>query len=345
MNELFQPNSGSPGKTSVSRGDSATVNITRATENNHITGTADNSSTEDQNSKGHFCAQLSKDCDGTATQPSNRGHISIPGRNLECDRLHESCTVRENPERSQPPADRRFGKAAPRQPDQSYCSNLQHKEKARTTRATQIYLKHRELGTHPPYVVDNEEADLLIFNFVQSIMQQTQQHMFKQLEQCMQQTYSGLSLGTPVHAKEYTEQFKKNNNTVMLTKTKWLDIAPNESDWDDNQDFTSHGDTASLLPPPVDSAKTDTVLKTITPTENAFGRVQRKTNFSTGKNRSTAVISGQPAGSEDPGEYEEYFNPCIFPHQSLYTMNPVFAAAVNIRCQRPQNSNSQIEVV
>ena len=75
-------------------------------------------------------------------------------------------------------------------------------------------------------------------------MQQTQQHMFKQLEQCMQQTYSGLSLGTPVHAKEYTEQFKKNNNTVMLTKTKWLDIAPNESDWDDNQDFTSHGDTA-----------------------------------------------------------------------------------------------------
>ena len=63
--------------------------------------------------------------------------------------------------------------------------------------ATQIYLKHRELGTHPHYVVDNEEADLLIFNFVQSIMQQTQQHMFKQLEQCMQQTYSGLSIGDP----------------------------------------------------------------------------------------------------------------------------------------------------
>ena len=68
--------------------------------------------------------------------------------------------------------------------------------------------------------------------------------MFKQLEQCMQQTYSGLSLGTPVHAKECTEQFKKNNNTVLLTKTKRLDIAPDESDWDDDQDFTSHGDTA-----------------------------------------------------------------------------------------------------
>ena len=145
--------------------------------------------------------------------------------------------------------------------------------------------------------------------------------MFKQLEQCMQQTYSGLSLGTPVCAKEYTEQFKKNNNTVLLTETKWLDIAPNESDWDDDQDFTSHEDTAAPPPPPVESANTETVPKTITPTENTFGGAQRKTNFSTGKNRSTAVISSHPAGSEDPGEYEEYFNPRIFPRQSLYTTN------------------------
>ena len=55
---------------------------------------------------------------------------------------------------------------------------------------------------------------------MQSIVQQTQQHMFKQLEQCIQHAYPGLSLGTPVRAKEYTEQFKKNNNTVLLTKTK-----------------------------------------------------------------------------------------------------------------------------
>ena len=55
---------------------------------------------------------------------TNRGHISIPGGNLECDRLHESCTVGENPKRSQSPADRRFGEVAPCQPDQSYCSNL-----------------------------------------------------------------------------------------------------------------------------------------------------------------------------------------------------------------------------
>ena len=76
-----------------------------------------------------------------------------------------------------------------------------------------------------------------------------------------------------MHAKEYTEQFKKNNDTVLLTKTKRLDIVPNESDWDDNQDFTSHGDTAAPPPPPVHSTETDTVPKTITSTENAFGRV------------------------------------------------------------------------
>ena len=273
LDELSRPNSGRPGKTSVSRGDSATVDITRATENNdnNITGTADNSSTEDQNSKGHFCVKLSKDRDGTTTRPSDRGYLSLQGGNFERDGLYESGIGRKNPERSQPSADRGLGQAAACQPDQSYCANLRNEEKARTTRATQIYLKHKELGTHPPYVVDDEEADLLIFNFVQCIVQQTQQHMFKQLEQCMQQAYSGLSLGTPVCAKEYTEQFKKNNSTILLTETKRLDIVPNQSDWDDDQDFTSHGDTASPLPPPADSTEIDTVSKTITPTKNSFG--------------------------------------------------------------------------
>ena len=164
--------------------------------------------------------------------------------------------------------------------------------------------------------------------------------MFKQLEQCMQQAYSGLSLGTPVHAKEYTEQFKKNNNTVLLTETKRLDIAPNEGDWDDHQDFTSHGDSASPPPSPLSSANSDTVPKTITSTNSSFGGACRKTGFSTGKNRSTAVVPGQLAGSEDPGECEEFFNPHIFPHQALYTTNPVFVAAVNIHHRRPPASAS-----
>ena len=62
------------------------------------------------------------------------------------------------------------------------------------------------------------------------------QHMFKQLEQCMQQAYSGLSPGMPVKAKEYTEQFKKNNNTILLMETKRLDIAADDSEWNDKED-------------------------------------------------------------------------------------------------------------
>ena len=48
--------------------------------------------------------------------------------------------------------------------------------------------------------------------------------MFQQLKQCMQQAYTGLTLGTPVRAKEYSKQFKKNNNTLVLTETKWIDV-------------------------------------------------------------------------------------------------------------------------
>ena len=272
----------------------------------------DNSSTEDQDSSGHLCEKLSQDSNGTATRPPNAGHLSLQGGNLECDRLYESST---NSQRSQSPANRRLGQDATCRPDQSNSTNLRNEENPKNTRtrATPIYLKHRELGTHPPYVVDNEEAELLIFNFVQSIIQQTQQHMYKQLEQCMQQTYSGLSLGTPVHAKEYREQFKQNNNTVLLTETKCLNVVPDESDWDDHQDLTTHRATASLPPLPLDSTDTDTVPKTITLTASSSGGACRKTKFPTNTGRSTAVISGQPAGSEDPGEYEEYFNPRIFP--------------------------------
>ena len=54
---------------------------------------------------------------------------------------------------------------------------------------------------------------------MQSVVQQAQQHMFQQLEQCMQQAYTSLTLGMPVRAKEYSKQFKKNNNTLVLTET------------------------------------------------------------------------------------------------------------------------------
>ena len=107
----------------------------------------------------------------------------------------------------------------------------------------------------------------------------------------MQQTYSGLSLGTPVSAKEYTKQFKNNNNTVLPTETKRLDIEMNQSDWNDDENSTPHRDASLQPPPPSASQHSETSPKTITPTDHAFGGVHRKTGFPTGNTRSTAVVS------------------------------------------------------
>ena len=68
--------------------------------------------------------KLSKDYDGTATGPSERGHLSLQGGNFEHDGLYESGTGGKNPERSQLSADGRLGQAAACQPDQSYCAKL-----------------------------------------------------------------------------------------------------------------------------------------------------------------------------------------------------------------------------
>ena len=89
-----------------------------------------------------------------------------------------------------------------------------------------------------------------------SVVQQAQQHMFQQLKQCMQQAYTGLTLGTPVRAKEYSKQFKKNNNTLVLTETKRLDVDNNPSEWEYEEDSTSGG--AQLPPsPPLPSPNPD----------------------------------------------------------------------------------------
>ena len=48
---------------------------------------------------------------------------------------------------------------------------------------------------------------------------------------------------------------------------------PDQPDWDDDQDFTSHRDTESPPPPPSNSADLYTVPKTITPTEKHAERL------------------------------------------------------------------------
>ena len=194
---------------------------------------------------------------------------------------------------------------------------------------------------------------------MQSVVQQAQQHMFQQFEQCMQQAYTGLTLGTPDRAKKYSEQFKKNNNTLVLTETKWIDVDNRPSQWEDDEDSVSGNAQPPPSPPPPSPNPESTTPKEIRPSTSSFGGARHKTELPNRAIHSTAVISGCPAGSETDGEYEDYFNPRIFTRSRLITKNPAFAVAVSLHrlsvphpietvCRRPwdghphgQNTRSQ----
>ena len=306
----------------------------------------DYSATEDQNSQTYFCKEVPQNSNGSTT---GGGARDIPnfGRDNECDRLYEGSASGSHQSRSESRAHQGTSKATPCWTDQGDSADKRHQQTK--SRATQIYLKKYEVGTHPPYVLDPDDLDQLLFNFVQSVVQQAQQHMFQQLKQCMQQAYTGLTLGTPVRAKEYTKQFKKNNNTLVLTETKRLHVDNTPSEWDDNQDSASGGvqPPSSLLAPSPDHDSTNP--KSIQPSTSSFGGERNKTALPTRATHSTAVVSGRPAGSETDGEYEDYFNPRIFTCSRLIATSPAFAAAVNLHrpyvpqpietvCRRPWDS-------
>ena len=105
---------------------------------------------------------------------------------------------------------------------------------------------------------------------MQSVVQQAQQHMFQQLEQCMQQAYTGLTLGTPVRAKGYSEQFKKNSTTLVRIETKRLDVDNNPSEWEYKEDSTSGGAQPPPSPPPPSLNPESTTPKDIPPSASSF---------------------------------------------------------------------------
>ena len=127
---------------------------------------------------------------------------------------------------------------------------------------------------------------------MQSVVQQAQQHIFQQLEQCMQQAYTGLTLGTPVRAKEYSEHFKKNNNTLVLTETKRLDVDNNPSEWEYEEDSASGGAQLPSSPPSPSPDPDATTPKAILQSPSSFGGARHKTGLPTRAIHSTAVISG-----------------------------------------------------
>ena len=171
--------------------------------------------------------------------------------------------------------------------------------------------------------------------------------MQKQIEQCVQQTCSGLALGTPVRAREHTKQFCRSNTNLLLTPTKCVDVDPSAESVDWNEDPSS---SDTITPTPGDSVQKDsdtTSPKTYDRPIHSNGGARRKTGFPVGTTRPRAVIEGQPAGSKD-FDIEDYINPCLVRSTTLIATNPAFAAAVNLH-RRPCHSNADnsqtIEVV
>ena len=238
----------------------------------------------------------------------------------------------------------------------SDCTCMQTSNAVSTqNQATQIYRKTRDSGVHARWIDDPDETEEVLQKLVQSVVQQTQNHMKTQIQQAIQQTFSGLALGTPVRVHEYTEQFMKTNQSVVLTPTKRVEQDSSlgasswdieEEDWQNIQPQTSQPQPTS----PVTSQNTaNTTPKTIDQPVASQGGARKKTGFPTGVTRPSAVISGQPAGSED-FDIEDYVNRRILPTSStLIATSPVFAAAVNLQRRRPVPPNADqsraIEVV
>ena len=133
--------------------------------------------------------------------------------------------TRENPEGPQPRTDQKTEQVT-RGPlwNQSDSAHLQSDgiQSVQRSQATQVYLKTKTVSTCSNYVTDKLDTEQFIYTVLQQVVQQTQKHMYEHLQQSMQQTYSGLSLGTPVHAKEFISKFTDTNKALILTKTKDL---------------------------------------------------------------------------------------------------------------------------
>ena len=224
--------------------------------------------------------------------------------------------------------------------NQSDSANLQSDgvQSVQRSQATQVYLKTKTVSTCSNYVTDELDTEQFIYTVLQQVVQQTQKHMYKHLQQSMQQTYLGLSLSTPVRAKEFISKFTDTDYTLILTKNRRPTVTPldktafdawNTDSWDDSTTVTAdsaNGDKAA-----------NTEVKQIEGAEApgpscASGDAQRKTGFPATPNQPSVLIEGTPASFED---LEDYFNPRIVSTLPLYTTSLSFAAAVNIRSCPP----------
>ena len=298
--------------------------IHQHTTDSHSTG-------QDTSSKTDFRSSLSQSRNGSIPSestecPTNRGTSD------DSQRIHKSSQIGKNTQGTKPCCDRRTSNQAACPADKSDCAELQKPQAENTIRhqLTQIYLKTKQTATYSPWIKDDEEAEKVIYDFVQTIVQQTQRHMQKHIEQCVQQMCSGLALGTPVRAREHTEQFCKSNNNLLLVPSKCIDDDPfaESEDWNDN---SSSLDT--ITPTPGENIQKDNSItspKTYDQPIHSSGGARRKTGFPVGTTRPTAVLEGQLAGSED-FNIEDYVNLRLVRSTTLIATSLAFAAAVNLR--------------
>ena len=104
------------------------------------------------------------------------------------------------------------------------------------------------MSTCSNYIIDELDTEKFIYTVLQQVIQQTQKHMYEHLQQSMQQTYSGLTLGTPVHAKDFVSKFTDTEETLILTKNQQPTVTPlddadfnawNADSWEDTTTLTS----------------------------------------------------------------------------------------------------------
>ena len=162
-----------------------------------------------------------------------------------------SCrTSWENLEGSQPQPNRK-AEQTPRgsQINQSDRLNLQPDsiESSQRSQATQVYLKTETVSTCSKYSIDKSDTEKFIYTVLQQVVQQTQKHMYEHLQQSMQQTYSGLTLGTPVHAKDFVSKFMDAEETLILTKNWRPTVTPLDDDDFDEWNADSWEDSTKKI--------------------------------------------------------------------------------------------------
>ena len=103
------------------------------------------------------------------------------------------------------------------------------------------------MSTCSNYIIDELDTEKFIYTVLQQVVQQTQKHMYKHLQQSMQQTYSGLTLGTPVHAKDFVSKFTDTEETLILTKNWQPTVIPLDDDNFDEWNADSWEDSTTLM--------------------------------------------------------------------------------------------------